>query len=115
MMKTTEENMRLKGSNRKMLSFPGFLFMTVLLLGALSGAQGQDLHFSQFFEAPLLRNPSLAGIFEGDFRAQMVYRNQWASVTTPYQTASLNSEYKFPVGKGNDFMTGGLQILWDRA
>jgi hypothetical protein len=36
----------------------------------------QDAHFSQFFEAPLLRNPSLAGIFAGDIRVQAVYRDQ---------------------------------------
>lgn len=77
--------------------------------------QGQDLHFSQFYEAPLVRNPALAGLFEGDVRAQLVYRNQWGSVTNPYQTGSLNGEYKFPVGKGDDFVTAGLQVLWDRA
>jgi type IX secretion system PorP/SprF family membrane protein len=76
---------------------------------------GQDPHFSQFFEAPLLRNPSLAGLFAGDIRFQAVYRNQWQSVTTPYQTGSLNFEYKQPVGRGNDFITTGFQILYDRA
>ena len=76
---------------------------------------GQDLHFSQFFEAPLLRNPSLAGLFEGDIRVQGVYRNQWNSISFPYQTGSFNAEYKFPVGKGEDFMTVGMQFLLDRA
>ena len=76
---------------------------------------GQDPHFSQFFEAPLLRNPSLAGLFAGDVRFQAVYRNQWQSVTTPYQTGSINLEYKQPVGRGNDFITTGFQILYDRA
>ncbi|MBC7946932.1 MAG: PorP/SprF family type IX secretion system membrane protein [Chitinophagaceae bacterium] len=75
----------------------------------------QDIHFSQFFEAPLLRNPSLAGIFTGDIRAQAVYRDQWNSVTNAYKTGSLNGEYKMPVGKGDDFMTLGLQMLYDRA
>lgn len=75
----------------------------------------QDIHFSQFFEAPLLRNPSLAGIFAGDIRVQAVYRDQWNSVTTAYKTASINGEYKMPVGKGNDFVTAGLQLLQDRA
>lgn len=75
----------------------------------------QDLHFSQFYEAPLIRNPALAGLFEGDVRAQMVYRNQWGSVTNPYQTGTLSGEYKFAVGKGDDFLTTGLQVLWDRA
>jgi type IX secretion system PorP/SprF family membrane protein len=77
--------------------------------------QAQDIHFSQFFEAPLLRNPSLAGIFSGDIRIQAVYRDQWNSVTNAYKTGSLNAEYKMPVGKGDDFLTAGLQLLFDRA
>jgi type IX secretion system PorP/SprF family membrane protein len=75
----------------------------------------QDIHFSQFFETPLLRNPALAGIFSGDFRIQAVYRNQWNSVTVPYQTTSLNVEYKLPVGHGGDFLTIGGEILYDKA
>jgi type IX secretion system PorP/SprF family membrane protein len=75
----------------------------------------QDLHFSQFFETPLLRNPALAGLFDGDVRVQGVYRNQWNSISFPYQTGSLNAEYKFPVGKGDDFFTAGVQFMFDRA
>ncbi len=79
------------------------------------GLRAQDIHFSQFFEAPLLRNPSLAGIFTGDIRVQAVFRDQWNSVTQAYKTGSLNAEYKMPVGKGNDFLTAGVQALYDRA
>lgn len=78
-------------------------------------AHTQDLHFSQFFEAPLLRNPSLAGIFTGDYRVQGVYRDQWNSFTNAYRTGSFNGEYKMPVGRGDDFLTVGLQILYDKA
>jgi len=78
-------------------------------------AEAQDIHFSQFFEAPLLRNPSLAGIFEGDVRVQGVYRDQWQSVTNAYRTGSFNAEYKMPIGRGNDFFTTGLQVLYDKA
>lgn len=87
--------------------------IAVCLLGISTSAQ--DLHFSQFFEAPLLRNPSLAGIFTGDVRVQAVYRDQWNSFTNAYRTGSLNGEYKMPIGGGNDFITAGLQILYDRA
>jgi type IX secretion system PorP/SprF family membrane protein len=87
----------------------------VFLLINITALYAQDPHFSQFFEAPLLRNPSLAGLFSGDIRIQGVYRNQWGSVTTPYQTGSFNLEYKQPIGKANDFITTGLQILYDRA
>ena len=76
---------------------------------------GQDIHFSQFFETPLLRNPALAGIFSGDLRIQGVYRTQWNTVTVPYQTGSLNAEYKQPIGKSDDFLTFGGEILYDKA
>jgi type IX secretion system PorP/SprF family membrane protein len=89
------------------------LFLFSVLLIKQSGAQ--DVHFSQFFEAPLWRNPSLAGIFNGDVRVQAVYRDQWNSITNAYKTGSLNAEYKIPVGKGDDFFTTGLQILNDKA
>lgn len=75
----------------------------------------QDIHFSQFFEAPLLRNPALAGLFTGDIRFQAVYRNQWQSVTVPFQTTSLNGEFKLPIGKSEDYITIGGQILYDKA
>src|SRR5688572_32580717 len=87
--------------------------LTLLIL--LASARAQDLHFSQFFEAPLLRNPSLAGIFTGDVRVQGVYRDQWNSVTNAYRTGSLNAEYKMPVGFSNDFITAGMQMLYDKA
>ena len=90
------------------------IYATILLLISIQ-IKAQDIHFSQFFEAPLLRNPSLAGLFAGDVRMQSVYRTQWQSVTVPYQTVSLNGEYKFSVGQSNDFMTIGGQILYDKA
>lgn len=87
----------------------------VLVFCVSPGAKGQDIHLSQFFEAPLWRNPSLAGIFNGDLRFQGVYRTQWGSVTVPYKTGSFNGEYKMPIGGANDFLTIGMQIMYDRA
>lgn len=98
---------------KKGLIKPLLILSLIILVGAK--AISQDIHFSQFFETPLLRNPALAGIFSGDIRVQAVYRNQWNSVTVPYQTGSLNAEYKKPIGKGDDFITLGGQILYDKA
>lgn len=88
---------------------------SILFLFFAIAASAQDIHFSQFFEAPLLRNPSLAGIYTGDIRVQAVFRDQWNSVTNAYKTGSFNAEYKLPIGRGNDFMTPGIQILFDKA
>jgi type IX secretion system PorP/SprF family membrane protein len=85
-----------------------FIFLTVNLYA-------QDIHFSQFYEAPLLRNPALAGIFSGDMRVESIYRNQWLSGSTPYQTGSLSSEFKMHVGHVDDYLTLGGEILYDRS
>ncbi len=78
-------------------------------------AKSQDPHLSQIFETPLLRNPSLAGLFKGDIRLQSVYRSQWGAVTVPYQTTSVSGEYKQKIGNGDDYITFGGQVLYDKA
>ena len=86
----------------------------IILLTPLK-VKSQDIHFSQFFEAPLLRNPALAGLFAGDVRLQSVYKNQWQSVSVPYQTVSLNGEYKLSIKNSQDYLTIGAQVLYDKA
>jgi type IX secretion system PorP/SprF family membrane protein len=107
------ETLKIRLSHSKFLSLRSLSLLTALLM--IQSARGQDIHFSQFFEAPLLRNPSLAGIFTGDYRVQCVFHDQWNSFTDAYRTGSLNGEYKIPLGSSNDFLTTGLQILYDKA
>jgi len=90
------------------------LLMSILLLQSFL-ANSQDIHFSQIFETPLLRNPSLAGLFKGDIRIQSVYRTQWNSITTPYQTTSISGEFKQKIGNADDYLTIGGQIIYDKA
>lgn len=92
-----------------------YLFTIFLLINA-GKAICQDANFSQFYEVPMLRNPSLAGIFQGDYALTAAYRNQWQSVTTPYKTIALSFEYKKPVRKNSDdYFTVGLQGVNDIA
>ncbi|TAN01456.1 MAG: type IX secretion system membrane protein PorP/SprF [Chitinophagaceae bacterium] len=92
-----------------------FVMLTCILCITGYLGRAQDIHLSQFYETPLLRNPALAGIFTGDYRIEAVYRNQWASVTIPYQTGALSGEVRFPIGNDNDYLTGGLQLVYDVA
>ena len=64
-----------------------FIISIIILNGIV--ALGQDIHFSQFNESPLLENPALAGSFNGDQRAIINYKDQWRSVTKPYQTMAV--------------------------
>ncbi|MEJ7625275.1 MAG: PorP/SprF family type IX secretion system membrane protein [Ferruginibacter sp.] len=91
------------------------LLFSAVTLFARPDIYSQDIHFSQVFETPLLRNPSLAGLFSGDVRVQSVFKTQWNSVTKPYQTVSMNAEFKLPVGQGDDFLTIGGQVVYDKA
>lgn len=53
--------------------------------------KSQDIHFSQFSEAPLILNPALA-CTRYDTRVSINYRDQWASVTKAYTTYGLSIE-----------------------
>ncbi len=80
--------------------------------------RGQDLTLSQFDQSPLLRNPALAGVFDGDLRIGGTIRNQWQSITVPYKTQALSIESKFPLPwkwGDADLITGGVQIVRDVA
>lgn len=89
------------------------LLLVSVLFSTISNAQ--DFTFSQFYEQPLLRNPALAGLFTGDLRVSMSYRDQWGSVTVPYRTASLNIEHKIPIGSKHDLITIASQMSVDAA
>lgn len=61
-------------------------FLVFLLAGKGSG---QDLHFSQYFNAPLLVNPANTGFMpDYDYRIGGNYRDQWANTEHPYKTMS---------------------------
>ena len=94
---------------------PKLFFTSLLIFSFAATAFCQDIHFSQFSETPLLRNPALAGIFTGDLRIQGVYRTQWGTVTVPYQTGSFTGEYNMHLGEGGDFLTLAGEILYDKA
>lgn len=63
----------------------------LILLACASIAKAQDLHFSQYFNAPLLVNPANTGFNpDYDYRIGGNYRNQWAGlINNPYKTMSL--------------------------
>ena len=64
-------------------------------------AMSQDPHFSQYFMAPQLINPAMVGSGEGDWRVMCNWRQQWGDAGTPFNTQSLQFEYKL-LGKGDD-------------
>jgi type IX secretion system PorP/SprF family membrane protein len=79
-------------------------------------ALAQDIHFSQFFNSPLNTNPGLTGIFNGDIRFGLHFRNQWHAVPVDYLTFSGFADKKFYSKKHDKgFWSGGLLLNYDRS
>ena len=108
----------------KMKATKGWVCRQTKILGVLllvfsgSSIQAQDVHFSQFWETPVLRNPALVGVFTGDYKVAALYRTQWQSVGAPFTTALLHAEMRKPVrvqGASSDFLSFGLAAYSDVA
>ena len=54
------------------------------------GVFSQDLHFAQFYNTPLLINPSLAGGDDGTFTGVLNCRDRWKNAGNAYQTFGLS-------------------------
>lgn len=63
-----------------------------MLTTGLMRLWGQDIHFSQVDTDPMLLNPAYAGFFDGRGRVGIVYRNQWATISAPFQTFGVTGE-----------------------
>lgn len=76
----------------------------------------QDIHFSQFNEIQLNNNPALAGNSESTKRAGLIYRNQWNSVSTPFQSSAFFGDIKLaPKLLKGDALGVGILVLNDRS
>ena len=90
--------------------------LVAALAFTLQSAHAQDIHFTQFNASPLIVNPAFTGGFNGQWRAAAVYRDQWRSVTSPFQTyaVSLDGPVVHDLSHG-DNLACGLQLYNDRA
>lgn len=94
---------------------PRLILLLALLLPVFT-ATAQDIHFSQFANSPLNLNPGLAGVFGGDMRFVVNYRDQWRTIPVPYSSFSGSFENKiyWTKGKYDRYLTGGLLFNHDK-
>jgi type IX secretion system PorP/SprF family membrane protein len=91
----------------------------ILIIGLLVSseyANAQDIHFSQFYENAIFRNPALTGIFSGNYKGGVNYRTQWGALTNPFQTSLVSYESRVLVNsETNDYLSYGLCVSYDHA
>ena len=96
-----------------------FLFILGAFLAGGITAGGQSMHFSQYYNAPMLLNPANTALMpDNDFRVGLNYRNQWAAVPVPYNTFSAFGDLKVGGNKDqghNNWLGLGFAFFNDKA
>ena len=74
-----------------MLKLANIFSLIIISSFAMQEVIAQDLHFSQFFNNPLLTNPANTGFIpDADYRLGASYRNQFSNImSVPYKTMSI--------------------------
>lgn len=73
------------------------IYITVIVLLANIGfVKSQDFHLSQYDLTPMLMNPALTAIFDGDYRVHVQHRSQWGAILdNPYKTEHISFDKPF--------------------
>lgn len=90
--------------------------IVAMAIGSALHLPGQDVHFSQFHNAPLVLNPAQAGDIHGDQRLSLMHRSQWRSVGSPFRTHAMSYDVPLFRGRmGGRYLGIGIGAFSDRA
>lgn len=94
-----------------------FLLVVFLMIIFSKMMHAQDVHFSQYMQAPLLINPALTGMIDGNHRFLLNYRSQWTSVGAPYKTIGFSYDTHILQNSSSNgsYMGLGLVVFKDKA
>ena len=82
----------------------------------LQNLNAQDVHYTQFYNAPIIINPALTGVFGGDTRFMANYRGQWSRTPVGYKTFTGVVDTKFINRTASEgFFSGGLLFNYDQS
>jgi type IX secretion system PorP/SprF family membrane protein len=97
----------------RVTTYGGRLALLALTLTTVTSLQAQDIHFAQYFHVPQALGPGTIGQFDGTYRVNVIFRQQWRSVTVPYRTFGMGGDARDVLGvKG---LGAGAWIFNDRA
>jgi type IX secretion system PorP/SprF family membrane protein len=70
---------------------PKIMISAMLICFFTKAAVAQiDPHFSQYYAYPLLLNPALTGVVDGDYRVSINAKQQWGSINNSYLTGAAS-------------------------
>jgi type IX secretion system PorP/SprF family membrane protein len=95
----------LSASLRRLLITSGILLL-------ISQIRAQDVHFTMYNSCPLLLNPANTGVFIGDWRVGINFRNQWGAID-PFNTEMVSYDSKLYLF--NQDFGAGAYVIFDQA
>ena len=99
---------------------PRILILLACLMFVGSKVQAQDIHFSQYYASPLTLNPALTGKFNGLWRANAIYRDQYRNAPNQnpqaYMTPSASVDFSLLKNKlKTDALGVGAMVFYDQV
>ena len=94
----------------------GVLVAAIAML--FTPTKAQDVHFSQYAASPLMLNPALAGLDNGDYRGYVNFRTQWPTVGSDNNYRTYAGGLDMAIGKVsrfNSYAGIGLSFYADQA
>lgn len=91
--------------------------MLAALLSAQHDTVAQGMHFSQYYNAPMLLNPANTALMsDADFRLGVNYRTQWAGLPVPFNTFSGFADFQALRNRNlTNWLGLGLAMFNDKA
>ncbi|GAB4205261.1 MAG: hypothetical protein Fur0023_13880 [Bacteroidia bacterium] len=93
---------------------------TIKILGIIGGVLcgveifSQDIHFTQIQYFPLTLNPAMSGANYA-LSGNLIYRNQWKAVASPYNTFGLSVDGRIKKSAKGHFFAGGIKFFNDNS
>lgn len=76
-------------------SYIATLGLSIMGVISSSVAVAQGIHFSQYYNAPMLLNPANTALMsDKDYRVGLNYRDQWTSMGAPFKTFSAYADFQ---------------------
>jgi type IX secretion system PorP/SprF family membrane protein len=99
----------------KIFKYKNRFWVIAFLIFIFHNGFSQDIHFSQFYNSPLTLNPAMTGLFKQDFRASVIYRNQWKQINASYITKAFAGDANFIVNPAKSDRIGvGVFMMNDK-
>ncbi len=91
--------------------------LSAALMFAGAGSRAQGLHFSQFYNSPMLTSPANTGLMsDNDYRVGMNYRSQWAALPSPFRSFSMYGDMQvFRRRNGSNWLGLGAAMFTDKT